>query len=186
MSKRFSALTVVVECGAQEVGAVIDSLRILLGPIPVKVEVLHSGDDEDCKYADSGLDLLEARGALDAGDLSSIMVIPVDESAGVYAMVFCPGFGGCATGWWDAIVEFETGYEADFIQRLRSVQGLDFVSISIEDSLDIPEGERVTEAIFPWQDWRLIEAVVADEIPFSKKEIRRGPAARKVSARPVT
>ena len=68
-----------------------------------------------------------------------------------------------------------TGY--DYFRYVRSVSGLQVVAFCFEDSIDLSRWAPLTEATFPWDDWHLIEAVVAkSDVDMTKSEARCGPA----------
>jgi hypothetical protein len=46
------------------------------------------------------------------------------------------------------------------VDDLLHFDGINFVSVSLEDTVDLEQHETVTPTNFPWNHWRLIEAAV--------------------------
>ena len=109
---------------------------------------------------------------LEAGELASIQMRrerPQRLLLGLYSPHFC----GEPSSLWRCVLEGAEVEMASFYDALRNIDGVTFVTLSIEEAL-VLASEDVSIETFPWQDWRLIQAAVRS--PSGEWVERRGPA----------
>ena len=176
MGKKFTAATVVVQFGSQDANSILQAIQALSGVRRLDVEIASA--TSGFNYHPSGLNVTDAFELLAADEVQSLLISPAEEQAEFFAMVFCPYFDGDASSYWYGTFELKTGYTDELINTVRQIPRVDFVAVSLEDDLDLSDVEQVTKETFPWADWRLIEAVVADGQDLGSQQIKKGPAAQ--------
>ncbi len=182
MNKRNPASTFILDFGAQDIKPIMDALQALIGQVRVEVELPSSASRID-DYSPSGLTLAQATEELASGRSHSILISSSEEETDFFALVFSPQRVGASNLWWHGLFEFKAEYSRQLFDTVRQAPGINFVSLSMEDSIDLPENAHVTEETFPWDDWRLVEAVVAGDQDVRAAKVRRGPVGERILPR---
>lgn len=166
---------IMIELGADTISPLAEALERLWCSASMSIEVLPRLDADRIEYTEANDSPHEAFRSLDTGDLASIRIRPMDPPIR-WAIVFAPGFDRHAPTKWTAAVELNSwSYEAMF-DELVSRQGLRFVAVTLEETLDL-EPHHLTEEGFPWQAPNLMRAAIRGEEASSGFLIRSGPAA---------
>lgn len=151
--------------------AVCAALQEVVRGQPIRILVLPKVREDELAYQAFDAELNEAMMSFANGTVSSVQVHGEGASTFVGG-VYCPRFAGGALEDWSGYVEGLAIDGANF-DELRTINGLSYVALSIEESPDF-DFARVTSETFPWSDWRLVAgAVRADDGQWS---IRRNPS----------
>ncbi len=152
-----------------------------IGPGETKIEVLPKELEYEFEYQQWNGTFEETLQKLQKGIISSILIKPKDESKKFFCLVYAPHFQNDKSKPWYGYIECMTSYEKINLSGLCKVKGIRFISLSLEDTLDIEDMSDICYANFPWEHWRLVEACVARDTDSNCLEkIRRGPAYKRV------
>jgi hypothetical protein len=150
----------VIEIGAKDPRSVLEIIRYVFDGARSALLVVPSDSIvSELNYIEVAIDDAELLKRLVRGEISSAMLKCCDDSR--YALINRPGFLGKLCHWYGQI-EITGGREWKFIEELLLFDGIDFVSVSLEDTVDLDQHVTVTPENFPWNHWRLIEAAVKD------------------------
>lgn len=145
------------------------------------VEVLPNEEACDFNFVKWNLDLDRAIYGLEASEISGIQISEVGESA-AFATIYKPNFfGATSISEYCCVAEFTGSLRAVDVLAKDIADALDeltFLSISIEESLEVSSYPIVDFENFPWGDWRLVLAYVKNHN--GRGEFKKGPAYQKL------
>lgn len=168
-------MTFVVEAGATTLEAVRLVLDRVAPGVDSLVEVIDRKREAEADWCSSTLGAAEAVEALSAQSLGAVAVRRQCGSGPALLTVYRPGVAGDRFPLWHGAAELRDVPTLDASEVARDVPGLVFVAVLIDDTLDLDDITTVNATTFPWDDWRLVEAVVRSE-DTGLMEWRRGPA----------
>jgi hypothetical protein len=140
--------------------AVCAALHWIVRGRPIRILVLHEAQEHELDYQAFDAGLNDALESFVNGNVRSVQFFG-DESRKLFGGAFCPRFSGGALEDWSGYVEGLTIEDTSF-DELRSIDGLSYVALSIEESPDL-DFPHVTNETFPWSDWRLVAGAVLAE-----------------------
>lgn len=149
----------VLNFGGPSKEAIIKAFRAVVGDTAAKIFVLSA-------EAEEGLDYREYDGTLDAalvslGDgHSSSVHVHGQGGESLLAGIYRSRFANERLADWTAEVEGESVDTECAFNELQAVGGVTFVALSQEDNPTFADADHVTEANFPWSDWRLVAGAV--------------------------
>lgn len=149
----------ILNFGGPSKEAVIKAFRAVVGDTAAKILVLPA-------EAEEGLDYRECDGTLDAALVSlgeghsSSVHVHGQGGASLLAGIYRSRFANERLADWTADVEGDSVDTECAFNELQAVEGVTFVSLSQDDSPKFADAEHVTEANFPWSDWRLVVGAV--------------------------
>jgi hypothetical protein len=167
----------VFQIGATNGNAILAAARVLVGHSPVDLEGLRREFVSELLYEGVNSDLGVLLDEFRAGSFASINIKPVLGPFS-WLLLFEPNFDSDSEPWWSLVAEYDGDQALELAEQVRRVRGLDFIVLSIEDSLDdmpIP----LTPLSFPWNDYRLVVAGVAE--PGESMTFRKGHAYASIS-----
>jgi hypothetical protein len=170
----------VLEMGARDPKSVVNLVRNLIPHIE-RIEILWNKHEQGCEFETFGSNVETAIVELKDDKALALQLRPAKGASIDLCLLCSPRFSGLASRLWYASIDGITDPERFRVEGLRTM-GMEFISLSIEDSLDLDHLTEITDETFPWQDWRLVEAAVGDpgQVP-----VRHGPAFSKlILARP--
>jgi hypothetical protein len=160
----------ILDFGGQK-DAVCAALQEVVRGRPIRILVLPKAQENELAYQAFDAGLKDALESFANGNVCSVQVHG-DGASTFVGGVYGPRFAGGVLEDWSGSVEGLAIEPANF-DELRSIDGLSYVALSLEESpdFDLP---HVTNETFPWSDWHLVAgAVRADNGQWS---IRRNPA----------
>lgn len=144
----------ILDFGGQR-DAVCAALQAVVRGQAIRILVLPKAQEKELAYQAFGAELKDALQSFANGSISSVQVH--GEGAGTFVGgVYGPRFSGGVLEDWSGAVE---GAEPATFDELRSIDGLSYVALSIEESPDF-DFPHVTNETFPWSDWRLVAGAV--------------------------
>lgn len=142
-----------------------------------EMSLLYSDEEKDMMYRRSSLGLEEAAELLDRGIVSSVCL--TDKSGNALFLLNRPTAFGEVSSFWYGYGEKQEDASFGSIARLKEIEGLRFIAISLEDALDL-DLETLTLENFPWEHWRLLTAAFRQ--PNGTWYQRLGSAAEKLGS----
>jgi hypothetical protein len=113
---------------------------------------------------------------LSTGTISSVRIVP-DAGNVVWLIAYPPRFDSTQHEWWDLTFEFKGVDYRPLFDRLRQMEELDFVAVSLDEGLDFEESVRVDATSFPWSDRKLVIASVRSLTHDAPEQtVARGPS----------
>jgi hypothetical protein len=160
----------ILDFGGQR-NAVCAALQAVVRGRAVRILVLPKAQENELAYQGFDAGLNDALESFASGNVISVQVHG-EGSGALIGGVYGPRFAGGVLEAWSGSVEGFAVEHTDF-DELRSIEGLSYVALSIEESpeFDVP---HVTKETFPWSDWRLVAGAVRAED--GQWCIRRNPA----------
>jgi hypothetical protein len=127
---------------------------------PIRILVLPDAQENELAYQALDGCLNDALESFVNGKVRSVQFFG-DEFSKFFGGAFCPRFSGETLEDWSGYVEGLTVEDTSF-DELRSIDGLSYIALSIEESPDF-DFPQVTNETFPWSDWRLVAGAVLAE-----------------------
>ena len=92
-------------------------------------------------------------------------------------LVHHPNLGEDNFPYWLADVFVPRLHDLSMLEIAKAIVGMKFAALWHEDSPDLGQMGMLTKKNFPWGDWRLIAAAIAEEGgDIVNEEVRKGPA----------
>lgn len=154
-------MQVVLEAGAESLDPLLVATKSLLAGADYRLEILQTTARKELDYVGYDGELSAIGALLRGGSISSARFIPHLSSIS-WLMLFCPMFDEEGVPWWSMVVEYRTSLYDEALDKLRSIPGLTFVSVSVEESLEFSH-KILNPHTFPWTHWRLIRAAVRND-----------------------
>ena len=146
----------VFECGCDTLEtALLAAKRLADDKTWENLSVLFVEDEAEMRYRDIQIDLLGLPELFSRNTISSVS-IEFTATAKSFVSIFKPGFCGDTSTLWLVYSEKETHFEKGVLEPLKAIEGMRFVSVSLEESLDWEAVGEISVGSFPWSHWRLI------------------------------
>lgn len=175
----------VIELASLSLDPLVETLVAIMKSIEPgenKIEILPKDLEYELEYQQWNGTFEETLQKLQKGIFSSILIKPKDETKKFFSMIFAPHFQNENSKPWYGYIECRTSYEKINLSEFCKVKGIRFISLSLEDTLDIEDMNNICYDNFPWEHWRLVEACVAkDNDSNCLEKIRRGPVYKRLS-----
>jgi hypothetical protein len=163
---------IIFECAATNLDTLLDSTGVLVGTSGYGIATLAPEDVATMRYVDTREPLSTTASRLKAGQISSVLINPVDP---VFQYIFLhpPNAWGRPLSLWHQIIEYRGKNFLDHVGSLARVQGLRFISVSMEETIEITDAE-LAGGNFPWSKHNLILGISFREGRNGSREIRAG------------
>jgi hypothetical protein len=166
---------IVFEFGGGGIESVLGALAIAVGSGKYRVRVLPANATESLDYVLTGDTFESAGDKMRQGEITSFLIQP-EEGYVSWAMCYIPNFMGGLLSIWHGALEYKLLEFESLFHRLMAVEGLRYVSVSMEEGL-VLEDVHLTPALFPWDHWRLIVgAVRSDDVGQGGWHVKEGSA----------
>lgn len=160
MSTRREDLSqLVLECGATQAQPVVAALLKAMAQCSFSVSALRSAEETTLEYERFEGTIRSAAEGLQSGEFASLEFSRSDGTS-PRGFVFRPRFCDSALTLWHGLID---GVEKSTYLEVKTIPGLRFASLSLEEGLDLEGIEDINDRSFPWNHWRLIEASVAGD-----------------------
>lgn len=115
-----------------------------------------------------------------SGELVSVHISFDTPSDTKMILVHHPNLGEDNFPYWLVEIEFDRWHDLSCIEVVKALAEMKFATLWFEDTPDFGQWGTLTVEQFPWDDWRLIAAVVAQEgSDITKENVRKGPVYAK-------
>ncbi len=154
----------VVEFASKNIKDVLSTICFLLGKMQREIQVLAKENVEEFSFESWEGSLEAAFSELESGKLSAIQISTNDEQLQL-ATIYSPRFVDGGIDEYSCISEFKGTLslaESKINDISTTITGLTYLSLSLEEPLDINENISIDSNMFPWDDWRLILASCID------------------------
>lgn len=150
----------ILEIGSAEIDPIFECVRLLVGVRGVAIETF-SRNDTNFQYSTWEGSAEELLGSIRVGNVSAASFKKRTEG-GLICNVYPPFFKNGCSPLWAAV--FEGAVRTGTLREhgFQSIRGLRYAVLSIEETLDLDEMVSIEPDNFPWEHWRLVEAVVAE------------------------
>lgn len=148
----------VVEFASKSIKLIFEVICFLLGKTQVEIQVLKQEKAESFDFESWKGSLDSAFSALESGKFSAIQITSNDDNLQL-ATIYRPKFIGEGLGEYSCIGEFKSSLsiaESKMNELSTTTMGLSYLSLSLEEPLDINENIYIESDVFPWDDWRLV------------------------------
>jgi hypothetical protein len=164
---------IIIECGAINLKPLLESTEVLVGATGYSVSTLAPKDVQTMSYVDTNVSLSSAASSLQAGQISSLLITPADPLFR-YVFLHPPSAWGRPLSLWHQIVEYRGKNFLDHVSCLARIQGLRFISVSMEETIEITDTELMGRK-FPWDKRNLILGMSFPDGRRESSEVRGGP-----------
>ena len=162
----------VIEFASENVEVILRYARFLIGENQAEIQVLPIDDIMSLNFINWNLCLESAFSDLESRKLSAIQILTNDDTL-LLATIYQPKFMKNGINEYSCVAEIR-GYLAQVEKKVddinSTVLGSTYLSVSLEESLDIYENSFFEPEAFPWDDWRLVLGSCANQ------KLRRGAA----------
>jgi len=163
---------IIIECGAINLKPLLESTEVLVGATGCSVATLAPKDVETMSYVDTNVSLSSAARSLETGQISSLLITPVDPLFR-YVFLHPPNALGRPLSLWHQIVEYRGKNFLDHVGSIANIQGLRFISVSMEETIEMTDAE-VAGGKFPWDKRNLILGLSFPDGRRESSEVRAG------------
>lgn len=166
----------VIEFASKSINCIFETICLLFGKLEINIQVLTNEHAEEFDFQDWDENLTEAFNRLESGELSAIQISTKDQNL-LLATIYCPKFIGEGIDEYTCISELEGSLslaESVVSNIFSSITGLTYLSLSLEESLEINENTSFKPDSFPWDDWRLVLG------SSNNQELKKGAAYKRL------
>jgi hypothetical protein len=163
---------IIIESGSINLQPLLDSTEVLVGATGYGIATLAPKDVGTMRYLETNDSLSSVARSLETGQISSVLITPSDP---LFRLVFLhpPNACGQPLSLWHQVVEYRGKDFLGHVDSLAKIQGLRFISVSMEETIEITDAE-LTSGKFPWHKLNLILGASFPDERRESREIRAG------------
>lgn len=152
----------VMEFASKDIKHLINTIDSILQGLNINIEVLFTDEAEEFCFNNWSDSLYIALQGLHSDAISAVQVT-TDNNQLELMTIYSPTFGKIESNDFYCVCDFNTtlkNIELLSNNLIVHATNLSYLSVSIEESLDLSELAFVDDNSFPWQDWKMVIATL--------------------------